>query len=101
LVRKPWPHDGVCLASSSACHAGIPALNAQLSALVANKDRRESPVRLVDQYSGFDPSTMTYDGPHPNVNGDSRMADRWYEALTPVLDGFVVGANREDSPPAP
>ena len=56
------------------------------SQLVADKDWPESPLTLVDQYSGFDPSTMTYDGTHPNAVGDARMADRWFEKLTPVLD---------------
>ena len=77
------------IASASSCHAGIPALNARLPALVADKDRAESPVVLVDQSTGFDPSAMTYDGTHPNAIGDSRMADRWFEKLTPLLDGLV------------
>ena len=76
------------IASASSCHAGIPALNARLPALVADKDLPESPVVLVDQYTGFDPSAMTYDGTHPNAIGDSHMADRWFEKLMPVLDGL-------------
>ena len=48
----------------------------------------ESPVVLVDQYSGFDPSTMTYDGTHPNAIGDSQ--DRWFEKLAPMLDAFLT-----------
>jgi acyl-CoA thioesterase-1 len=78
------------IASASSCHAGIPALNARLAALVADKDRPESPVVLVDQYTGFDPSVMTYDGTHPNAMGDSHMAERWFEKLAPVLDGVVT-----------
>ena len=74
--------------------AGVPAvamLNAQLPALVADKDRTDSPIVLVDQYTGFDTSTMTYDGTHPNAIGDSRLADRWFERLAPVLDAFLTG----------
>lgn len=81
------------IASDSACHAGISALNSRLPALVADKDRPDSPVVLVDQYRGFDPSTMTYDGTHPNAAGESRMADRWFETLTPVLDRYEIDSS--------
>jgi lysophospholipase L1-like esterase len=37
-------------------------VNARLPALVADKNRPESPIALADQFSGFDPATMTYDG---------------------------------------
>jgi lysophospholipase L1-like esterase len=72
---------------------GVPSiavLNGNFPALVAGKKQAESPIVLVDQYSGFDPSTMTYDGTHPNAIGDSRMADRWFEKLAPMLDVFLT-----------
>lgn len=74
------------LINSSNCPPA--ALNARLPALVADKDRPESPIVLVDEYTGFDPPTMTYDGTHPNAEGDSRMAERWFEKLAPMLDAF-------------
>ncbi len=77
------------IASSNPRHKDIPALNAQLPALVAAKNRVTSPVVLVDQFTGFDPTTMaTTDGFHPNAIGESRMADRWFEKLAPMLDAF-------------
>lgn len=72
------------------CHAQIPAFNAQLARMVAAKTTPVSPLRLVDQYTGFDPVTMTTDGVHPNATGESRMADRWYAQLAPLLDRFVA-----------
>jgi hypothetical protein len=33
---------------------------------------------------------MTYDGTHPTSIGDSRMADRWFETLSPMLDQFLT-----------
>jgi lysophospholipase L1-like esterase len=72
----------------------ISSLNAALPALAAGKNRPESPIILVDQFTGFDPSSMTYDGTHPNDAGDSRMADRWYEKLAPALDALLAGAAR-------
>src|SRR6185503_12698023 len=98
VLRTVNPHVRVLvaqvIASASTCHTGIPALNASLPALVADKDRPESPLTLVDQYSGFDPSTMTYDGTHPNAAGDARMADRWFEKLTPVRFALPTEAER-------
>ena len=73
------------------------ALNAQLPALVADKNQAESPIVLVDQYTGFDPATMTYDGTHPNAAGDSHMADRWLEKLGPLLDAFLAQPAPKDN----
>ena len=66
------------------------ALNAKLPALVTEKNQAESPIALVDQYTGFDPATMTYDGTHPTAVGESRMADRWFEQLAPMLDALLT-----------
>ena len=74
---------------------GVPSvavLDGKLPALVADKQEADSPIVLVDQYTGFDTSSMTYDGTHPNAVGDSRMADRWFEQLTPVLDAFLTAS---------
>ena len=91
VLRTVNPRIRVLLAqliNSSNCPPA--ALNAKLPALVADKNRQESPIVLVDQFTGFDPATMTYDGTHPNAVGDSRMADRWFEQLVPVLDAFLT-----------
>lgn len=45
----------------------------------------ESPITLVDQYSGYDTSTDTYDGVHPNSSGSQKMCDKWYETLSTIL----------------
>lgn len=91
-LRTVNPHVRILLAeliNSSNCPPG--ALNASVPALVADKNRQESPITLVDQFSGFDPATMTDDGTHPNAAGDSRMAARWFDQLAPVLDAFLAG----------
>jgi lysophospholipase L1-like esterase len=79
------------IASSFPCQARIPAYNDQVPALVAEKATEESPVAIVDQYTGFNPATMTWDGQHPNASGESRMADRWFTVLVPLLDAFIAG----------
>ena len=96
VLRKVNPRIEILLAQligqARLDDCGIPALNAQLPGLAANKNQPESPIVLVDQFTGFDPITMTYDGEHPNDIGDLRMADRWFEKLAPTLDAFLTTA---------
>ena len=95
-LRSANPHIHILLAQLIA-KTGVPSiavLNGRLPALAADKQQVDSPIVLVDQYTGFDPSTMTYDGTHPNADGESRMAHRWFEKLAPMLDAFDA-----ESPP--
>lgn len=48
---------------------------------------KRSPIVVVNQYDGFDPSTDTGDGVHPNENGNKKIAATWYNALAPILAG--------------
>ncbi len=63
----------------------IVELNQNLETLAASLSAAASPVVLVDQHTGFEPSTMTADGLHPNGIGEERMARIWLEALQPHL----------------
>ncbi len=66
------------------------AFNSEIPALVAAVDRPESRVLLVDQFTGYDATTDTYDGFHPGESGEKKMAARWNERLHLVLDGCVL-----------
>lgn len=81
------------ITSSNPRHKYIPALNAQLPPLIAVKNRATSPIVLVDQFTGFDPTTMTTDWFSPNAIGGSRVADRWIEKLAPMLDSPAMRRN--------
>ncbi|MEM7205945.1 MAG: SGNH/GDSL hydrolase family protein [Planctomycetota bacterium] len=70
--------------ASSAGFSVVP-LNNALPALAATKTLPSSPVILVDQWTGFDPDLHTYDGVHPNLLGEQKMAAEWYAALQAVL----------------
>jgi lysophospholipase L1-like esterase len=61
--------------------ANIDALNAALPAMVDSLITRESPVVLVDISTGFDPTKHTWDGLHPNSEGEAFIALRWFKAL--------------------
>ena len=52
--------------------------------------RSNSPVIFVDQNSGFNANTDTYDGVHPNDAGEAKMAQKWFDALKDYLDSIDV-----------
>jgi len=83
----------------SECGQRVVALNDAIPGWAASKSTAQSPIVVVDQWTGFSTSTDTYDGVHPNASGDQKMSDRWYPALTAVLDGVVPTAPPTTAPP--
>lgn len=63
----------------------IQKLNAEIPKLARSKSTVESPIIVVDQWNGFDASTDTYDGVHPDESGEEKMATRWYAAIAKTL----------------
>ncbi|MGW4637073.1 ricin-type beta-trefoil lectin domain protein [Sphaerisporangium sp. NPDC004334] len=48
----------------------------------------QSPITVVDQWSGFNTATDTVDGVHPNdTSGIQKLESRWYPAVTAALGG--------------
>ncbi|WP_405092805.1 cellulose binding domain-containing protein [Micromonospora sp. NBC_01392] len=84
LVAKIIPMNP---ASCPECGQRTVALNAAIDGWVAGKTTAASPIVVVDQWTGFNTATDTYDGVHPNAAGDQKMSDRWYPALTAALRG--------------
>ena len=68
----------------------IQQLNSLIPQIVADKNQANSPVILVDQNSGFNANTDTYDGVHPNDAGEAKMAQKWFDALKDYLDPVVI-----------
>ncbi|HSS37440.1 MAG TPA: SGNH/GDSL hydrolase family protein [Polyangia bacterium] len=68
--------------SCASCSSAIPALNTAITTFAAGKTTAQSPVIVVDQYTGFDVTADTRDGVHPNTQGSQKMASKWYTALT-------------------
>ncbi|MEO3858233.1 cellulose binding domain-containing protein [Acrocarpospora sp. B8E8] len=70
------------------CPPGVTALNDAIPGWAAGKSTAQSPITVVDQFTGFDPVADTNgDGVHPDDSGFQKMSDRWYPALTPLLGG--------------
>ncbi|KAK0752905.1 SGNH hydrolase-type esterase domain-containing protein, partial [Schizothecium vesticola] len=59
----------------------IQALNAAIPAWAQGLNKTESPIWVVDQYTGFSGSADNRDGVHPNDAGDTKMMNVWYPAL--------------------
>lgn len=87
VLREDNPAVTVLLAQiipttfSPEANAAIARFNGGIPALAAEMTTAQSPVRVVDLNSGFDASTQTYDGVHPNAAGEAWMADRWWQAI--------------------
>lgn len=71
------------------CGQRVVALNNAIPGWAASKSTAQSPVVVVDQWTGFSTAADTYDGVHPNSGGDQKMSDRWYPALTAALNGVT------------
>jgi lysophospholipase L1-like esterase len=65
----------------------IPELNKELETLAACLTKRGYNIVLVNHADGFDWKTDTAsDKVHPNAARAKKMADKWMEALLPLLD---------------
>jgi lysophospholipase L1-like esterase len=69
--------------------ARVQSLNAAIPGWATTNSTGQSPITVVDQYTGFDPATMTADGIHPNSTGALQMANRFFAAIEPFI---TVGA---------
>jgi hypothetical protein len=83
----------------SNCQQGVINLNAAIPAWAASLSTTQSPIIVVDQWTGFDDSTDTYDGVHPNDSGNQKMSDKWYPALTSVLTPNIPPPTTTPLPP--
>ncbi|HET8841857.1 MAG TPA: cellulose binding domain-containing protein [Ktedonobacteraceae bacterium] len=71
--------------SCTDCAQGVVSLNAAIPAWASSKSTAQSPIIVVDQWTGFDDSTDTVDGVHPNDSGNQKMAGRWFPPLSAQL----------------
>ncbi|KAI3319320.1 carbohydrate esterase family 3 protein [Xylariaceae sp. AK1471] len=62
----------------------IQNLNKAIPTWAQKHSRPESPIWVVDQYHGINSSDLR-DGVHPNLAGDTKMANVWYPALIHAL----------------
>jgi lysophospholipase L1-like esterase len=67
------------------CGQRVVDLNQHIPAWASGLTTTQSPITVVDQWTGFDATADTVDGVHPNASGNQKMSDRWYPALSALL----------------
>ncbi len=76
--------------SCPTCAAEVQSLDQAIPGWAAGLTTAQSPIVVVDQWTGFDDATDTGgDGVHPNDTGFAKMAARWYPPLAQVLSGII------------
>ncbi|GEM_PF-1510328 len=100
ILREDNPNITIFLtklipAVNSGINNRIEELNNLIPTIVTDKNQANSPVILVDQNSGFNANTDTYDGIHPNPTGEAKMAQKWFDALKNYFDS--VGINPQSN----
>jgi lysophospholipase L1-like esterase len=69
------------------CGQRVVALNSAIGSWAAEKTTANSPITVVDAWTGFNTATMTGDGVHPNDAGNKKLADVWYYPLASAIGG--------------
>jgi hypothetical protein len=85
IIAMNPPSCSTCAAEVQSLDQAIPGWAAGLTTA-----KKQSPIIVVDQWTGFDDATDTVgDGVHPNDTGFAKMAARWYPPLAQVLNGII------------
>jgi hypothetical protein len=63
----------------------LESLNDAIALVASDLNTTESPVILVDHYTGFDIGSMTHDGLHHNLVGEAWVAENWFEVLADIM----------------
>nr|MDT0662858.1 cellulose binding domain-containing protein [Micromonospora sp. DSM 115978] len=95
IVSQIIPHHGC-----ATCPADAVTLNNRIPGWAAGLTTAQSPIVVVDQWTGFNASTDTGDGVHPNDSGFRKMANRFAPPLGRLLGG-VTPTPPATTPPVP
>ncbi len=98
LVAKIIP---VAPSSCPECPARTVALNNTIPGWAASKTTSQSPITVVDQWTGWNATTDTGDGVHPNDAGIVKMADKWYAPLAAAIGGTTPPPSDTQAPTTP
>jgi lysophospholipase L1-like esterase len=70
------------------CPQRVINFNAAIPAWASAKSTSQSPVTVVDLWTGFDVAADTVDGVHPNsTTGIQKVSNSWYPAISGLLSG--------------
>lgn len=77
----------------SDCNAGVIALNNAIPGWASGITTSQSPVTVVDLYTGISTSSDTSDGVHPNDSGNQKIANAWFSPLSAAIRSFGVSTD--------
>ena len=83
-LGKKWAPQKLC-GNDISYEQSIKLFNQAVLQFAKSKTTAQSPVIIVDQFTGINPDTDMYDDIHPNTIGEKKMAERWFKALKPFL----------------
>jgi lysophospholipase L1-like esterase len=65
----------------------VQPLNSQIDKWASSKTTNDSPITIVDCFTGFNPArgSDTSDGVHPNDSGDKKVAACFYSAVAAAI----------------
>lgn len=92
-LRRDNPRAIILLATmipsskSERIEKGVESMNEVIPGIAKEMNTADSPVIIVDQFSGFNLETDSYDGIHPNAFGEEKMAQRWFDAIQAATRG--------------
>jgi len=88
ILRKHNPTITLLVAKLIPSNRKMEALeefNEKLPAFLDGLQKKGSRIKIVDHTKNFDVAKHTWDGVHPNAEGEQLMAERWFKALQDVL----------------
>lgn len=91
LLRQDNPRVVIMLAQlipaaqSPGDDEAVIALNNVIPEFASSMNTKESPVIVVDHFSGFDLKKDTYDNVHPTASGEEKMGQAWFDAINSYL----------------
>jgi hypothetical protein len=77
--------------SCPACGTNVPALNSAIGTWATQQSTTASPIVVVDQFTGFNAATDTYDGIHPGPSGEQKYFKNLVKPVETALDAKKTG----------
>ncbi|MEI9944991.1 MAG: SGNH/GDSL hydrolase family protein [Chitinophagaceae bacterium] len=79
-----WASKKLC-GNDTSYEQSVQLFNEAIVQFAHAKTKKKSPIIIVDQFTGVNPSADMYDDIHPNTTGEIKMAERWFETMKPFL----------------
>jgi len=83
------------------CPQRVINFNNMIQGWANGKTTAQSPITVVDQWTGFNTATDTGDGVHPNNNGNQKISDRWFQPLATAISGTTPPTTPPVTTPPP